>query len=209
MTFKYLIVVSLSLVLVELHSPSTNSNTIRFGLQETSKSWRPANYKGLILGQSMQSDVLRIFGKPKRQDFIDKESETYPEVWYVYDDGGEFPGELIVGIEKKTDRVTSITLYPENLTKESAIERFGKDYELRRYDFCPGFEETETAPLYQSDQGNALFVEYASLGIAISIGYRGVVNEINYLQHPVGLSSKRECQEALAKRRSRPPKPKG
>jgi len=78
------------------------------------KKWQPATWKGLIAGKSTRADVLKLLGKPIRKDFTEPDS---PEVWYIYKDVGDFPGEFTVAIDNKTLRVRACSL--STVPKES------------------------------------------------------------------------------------------
>jgi hypothetical protein len=56
-------------------------------------------------------------------------------------------------------------------------------------------------PVYQDDKGHAEFIEYRSKGIAVLVGYQDLVNNIEYLHSPPGLSSLKECPPDPTKRR--------
>jgi hypothetical protein len=86
-------------------------------------------------------------------------------------------------------------LYTSNLSIKGVTEHFGKDYVLTRYDFCPGYEDAESAPVYESPQGSATYIEYCAKGIAMVIDQSGSVNDVRYLGGPIGFSSKQECHE--------------
>ena len=172
--------------------------------QSTRQNWQPGSYAGITAGKSTRDDVIRVFGKPQREAYA--EDDRADQVWYVYDRGGEFPGQFTVAFDKKSGLVALMFLQTENLSRETIIERHGKDYVVKRYDFCPGFDNAESAPSYESEQGDGIYIEYPSQGIAILTDVRGSVYDIQYLKEPVGFSSKIECQEALAKRRTRPKK---
>lgn len=63
-----------------------------------------------------------MFGEPKRIDTPANQTtnDPDPELWYVYDSGGEFAGQLTVVIEKRTDVILGINLNPKSLSKEEA-----------------------------------------------------------------------------------------
>ena len=164
------------------------------------KQWRPGTYLGLTAGKSKRADVVRVLGEPKRLDTPEgqRPEDPDPEIWYVYERGGEFPGALTVVIDKRSEVVLRIDLNPDNLSKDDAIKHFGPDYILTRYDFdeCLGTEEA--APLYESANGSLLSVEYRQRGIAASVNEEGKVNTISYVSEPVG------ARESKCKRSSRP-----
>src|SRR5687768_1708084 len=77
---------------------------------EQSNNWRAGTYLGLTAGKSKLADVLRVLGEPKRMDTPADQAATDPdpEIWYVYERGGEFPGELTVVIDKRSDVISRI-----------------------------------------------------------------------------------------------------
>jgi hypothetical protein len=163
--------------------------------------WRPGAYRGLKMGKSSRADVLRVLGEPKRVDTPADQppNDLHSEVWYVYDGGGEFPGELTVVIDKRTDVLLGIDLSPDNLAKEDAVKHFGPDYILTRYDFDECLGNEESAPLYESPNGSLLEVEYRQRGIAISLDDDGKVNTISYVSKPIG-SQQSRCHPNRHKR---------
>jgi len=160
---------------------------------EQSNNWRAGTYLGLTAGKSKLADVLRVLGEPKRMDTPADQAATDPdpEIWYVYERGGEFPGELTVVIDKRSDVISRIDLHPDNLSKDDVVKHFGPDYILTRYDFdeCLGTEES--APMYESPNGSLRSVEYRKRGIAVSITEKGKVNTISYVSRPVGTRKSR------------------
>jgi hypothetical protein len=171
---------------------------------QSDREWRAGTYLGLTAGKSNRTDVLRVLGEPKRLDTPSNQTpeEPNPEVWYVYDRGGEFAGDLTVVIDKRTDVVLRIDLNPDNLSKEDAVKHFGQDYILTRYDFDDCLGDEESAPVYESANGSLLEVEYRHRGIAVSINDEGKVNTISYVSKPIGTRESR-ChpkQRRVAKR---------
>ena len=168
--------------------------------RETKRSWTPGVYKGIKTGESTRQDVLRIFGRPMRVEFADDKNSD--EVWFIYPTKDNFTGQLTVAIDKRSKRVHSISLKPENVAREVVIERFGKEFVLGKYAFCPGFEYAESAPIFESPQGSMTFIEYPSQGIAVLVNDMGEVYEIGYRKERVGFSSLRGCPKPLIKRGS-------
>lgn len=160
------------------------------------KRWQAATYKGLTVGRSKRADMLRILGKPKRADIPGGQKRTDPhqQVWYIYEEFGEIPGELTVIIDKRSSKILEIYLSPPNLTKEQAIKHFGSDYVMTNYKFCPGFEDEDAAPIYESSNGPLPTVEYRARGIAFHVNQAEKVDQILYLSEPLGFSSQNECQ---------------
>src|SRR5437899_4828047 len=136
----------LSFVLLFSHSPSVPQSNSR---------WHSATYRGLTVGKSRRTDMLRVLGRPKwsRISPGGDESDSDAEVWNNYPRGGEFPGIMNVVVNKHRSIITRIEFYPERLTKDEAIAHFGRGYIITRYDFdrCRGDEESE--PIYESPNG--------------------------------------------------------
>jgi hypothetical protein len=164
--------------------------------------WRAGTYLGLTAGKSTKEEMLRAFGEPRRIDTPADQTpnDPHPEVWYVYNGGGEFAGQLTVVIDKRTNVILRINLNPESLSKDEAVKHFGSDYVLTRYNFdeCLGGEES--APLYESANGPLREVEYRNRGIALSVNEDEKVNTISYVSKPIGT---RESKCHPKKKRSR------
>lgn len=184
----------LELVSLYATAPRTTAGSSRVLVsQHARKKWQPATYKGITVGTSTLTDALKVFGEPVRKDFAEPDSDS-SEVWYVYNDAGELPGQFTVAIDKKTQRVTAMMIAMlEEVRKETVIELLGNDYEVVRYDACPDDPDAEAGTFYESPNGNATFIEYRSRGIAVSVNYKGIVNGIDYLARPPGRSSRKEC----------------
>lgn len=162
---------------------------------QSNKEWQAGTYRGLTIAKSTRADVLRVLGEPKREETPVDQSpkEPDPEVWYVYDTGGEFAGELTVVIQKQSNAVSRIDLYPDSLSRAEAIKHFGPDYILTRYDFDECLGDEESAPLYESANGPLLEIEYRHRGIAVSVDDAGKVQTISYVSKPIG-ASKSKCK---------------
>lgn len=161
------------------------------------REWRPGTHLGLTAGTSTRVDVLRVLGEPTRLDTPSDQTpnDPNPEVWYVYDRGGEFTGVLTVILDKRKDTVLRIDLTPDALTKDEAVKHFGADYIFTRYAFDDCLGDEESAPVYESATGPLLKIEYRNRGIAISVGNDGKVNTISYVSKPIGPSESR-CNRA-------------
>jgi hypothetical protein len=147
----------------------------------------------LTAGKSTKADAVRVLGEPKRVDIPPDQTpnDRHPEVWYVYDNGGEFPGELTVVIDKRSNVIMTIELNPESLSKQEAVKHFGPDYVLTRYDFDECFGNEESAPVYESANGGLLEIEYRNRGIALSVTEDGRVNSVSYMSKPIGTRESR------------------
>ena len=186
------VIVGLTTTCVPAQQSSGNSPRT-FATQKKRQKWQPATYRGLTVGTSTLADALKVFGQPIRKDFADDADAD--EVWYVYNDAGEFPGQFSVAIDKKTHRVTALMIAMlAEVKKETVLERLGDDYEVVRYDACPDSPESEAGPFYESINGQAIYIEYRARGIAVAVDYKQeMVRGVDYLAQPPGLSSRKQC----------------
>ena len=160
-------------------------------LSQTKSSWKPATLRGVTVGQSKLSDVLRSWGKPKWSRTSKPEEDERPVTWTNYERAGEFPGATTVVSDTRTQVITRINFYPDRLTKDQAIAHFGRNYVTTRYAFDSCADEEEADAIYESPNGPVVNVEYRSRGIAISIGYKEMVTKISYVSGPVGTTKSR------------------
>jgi len=178
---------------------NVNSN-----VQNQQKKWQPATYKGLIMGTSTYDDMLRILGSPEdvvpseKERKKDKKFENSPlqEVWYYYNTDGEIPGKVIVGVNHRTKRIIRITIRPQdaNLSKEKVVEHYGNDYVITRYSLDDCLGDWDSAPIYESPDGQIKRLEYREKGISVSLGDKDVVNHITYESESPG-SSESKCKD--------------
>jgi len=169
-------------------------------LQQVAKrSWQAASFRGLIVRKSTRKQMLKAFGKPRRKDVPEGQPASGEEVWYVYNNGGEFSGDFVVVVERRTGRILEIVLHPKNLSKDAAIQHFGRNYEMTKYEFCPGPDEAPDAPVFESREGDMTLLEYRERGIAMLINSQGFVDDIRYVGKPIGFSSVSECPSVLKK----------
>ena len=163
---------------------------------QNNREWRAGTYSGLTAGKSTRADVLRVLGEPKRLDTpVGQDTkDPDPEIWYVYESGGEFPGDLTVVLDKRSNTMLRIDLHPESLSREDAVKHFGPDYILTRYDFDDCLGDEESAPLYESPNGSLLSIEYRQRGIAVSVSDSGKVKTISYVSKPLG-APKSKCSK--------------
>jgi hypothetical protein len=160
---------------------------------QTGQKWHPATYRGVTLGKSKLSDVLRAWGKPKWSRTSRHEADEETQVtWTNYERVGEFPGSTTVVSDAKSGVVSRINFYPDRLTKEQAIAHFGSHYIVTRYAFDSCLDDEDSEPIYESPNGPLTSVEYRARGIAISVGYKDLVTRISYVSEPIG-SVKSRC----------------
>jgi hypothetical protein len=169
-------------------------------ISHISREWRAANFRGLMIGQSTREDMLHLLGQPQSSGPPDlqTEDELNPEIWNNYESGGELPGKLTVIVDARSSTILGIDLYPENLTREEAINHFGKDYITTRYDFdsCLSKDDGESAPLYESPTGSVTYIEYRARGIALGMNGMGKVDQISYIAKPIGATSSK-CKTTI------------
>jgi hypothetical protein len=59
-----------------------------------------------------------------------------------------------------------------------------------QYEFCKGFENKESAPVYETPNGQFLSVEYRAKGIAVAISDNDQVTYISYVSEPIASKCK-------------------
>ena len=160
--------------------------------------WRAAAYRGLTIGKSTRKDMLRIFGTPQWSGPPGDQMKDEPkaEIWYEYEDRGEFPGKLTVIVDGRSGVILGIASYPKTMPKQVAIKHFGNDYLLTRYDFdfCLSRNGGESAPLYESPEGSIISIEYRGRGVAIAVHEDDTVAHISYVKEPIGAKSSK-CKQ--------------
>lgn len=155
--------------------------------RQLNSEWQAAVVKGLTIGRSTREEMVRAFGAPKWSESFNEENVD----WIHYDGGGEVPGELVFIVDQKTGVIRTLTLSPTKLTRTDAIKHFGDNYKVSRYQFCKGFEEEDSAPIYESPTGGLVYLEYRTKGIALAIRYNDEVEYIAYVSDPIGSKCKR------------------
>lgn len=156
--------------------------------------WNAATYRGLTMGRSTENDMIQILGQPKWWELLD-ENKSQPERWFHYDSGADFPGELVVNIDTRSRVILRMTLHPKDLSAQEAIKRFGENYVVTRYEFCPGFDEEDSGPIYENPSGQFRYIEYRKRGIALLVGDNDKVDYILYVSAPIGTTSSK-CKKA-------------
>jgi hypothetical protein len=161
------------------------------------RGWCAGTYRGLTVGQSTRANMLRVLGKPLSSGFSADQDEPKYIIWHDYGKiTGDLSGRLGVETDKRTDKIVSVSIAPDDMTKEDAIKYFGQDYKVMGYQFCEGFEDETAVPVYENPEATQLnHIEYRARGISISIDYRGRVNEIYFVAEPTGLASKDDCKK--------------
>lgn len=167
---------------------------VRVEMQKETKgdrTWSSAKYRELTIGQSTRNDMFRVFGKPTRS-FIPDEPD---QIWYEYNNSSELFSTLTVRVDQASGNILEMILSPRNLlSKEDAINRFGDDYIVTRYDFCDETSDQTPPPLYESLRGPFYYVEYRSRGIALALNFQGQVDGVHYVSNPIGAASLADCR---------------
>jgi hypothetical protein len=169
--------------------------------------WRAGVIKGLTVGVSTRADMIRLLGAPTSQWVYDAMEEEDPRsvTHFIYKDAAELSGDLSVDVVTGTGRITAVAIEPDLLTLERAIEHFGSDYVRTRYEWCPGGSDDvwiHDGPIYEAPDGSMEYIEYRDRGIAILVGYSGLVNEVWFVGiDGVGFRSTKECVDQLEKDR--------
>jgi len=169
-------------------------------LRDKQRGWRPATYRGLTIGKSTRADMLRILGKTLSSGPSADQDPPKPIIWNHYGMiGGELPGQLGVEVDSRNGRIVSISIAPEQMSREDAIRYFGNDYLPMGYEFCPDQSmDADVGLVYEDPKSSSIdYLEYRSRGIAIHLDYQGNVNSIYYIDEPIGLASKSECKSAI------------
>jgi hypothetical protein len=176
---------------VKAQQPGPKQSVLAPGLR--GRDWHAANYRGLRVGKSTSADMLRVLGKPhwSGPPGDQTKDDPNPEVWNEYEAGGDYPGKLTVVVDKRSRIIQRIDLYPKELSKEQAIKHFGDGYITTRYDFDECLSDGESAPMYESPNGQFVSIEYRDRGVAVSIGPGERVDTISYVKGPIGATISR------------------
>ncbi|MGH8613971.1 MAG: hypothetical protein ACREYF_18590 [Gammaproteobacteria bacterium] len=173
----------------DLSSPSQNQ-------RQSNHEWKAATFRGLKVGYSSIDDALRILGQPEwsgpqaDQDVTDPN----PALYYSFSKGGDFPGELVVIVDKKSKKIFEILNIPQKLSKKGAIHHFGSGFIVAKYEFCPDIDNT-VIPVYPDPNGQLIQVEYRRRGIILSLRDDESVQEIAYVARNDALPSKEGCKK--------------
>jgi hypothetical protein len=131
-----------------------------------SNLWKPANYRGLIMGKSTRADVLRVLGKPK---WIGKEEDTVVPIM-EYEVVDPVPGKLTVFVHKGT--LDSVALSPTKpMLKDDIIRLFGHHYRTVHYSTDDCLDDGGAAPLFEDPKGPFEHMEFRSRGVTVALAY--------------------------------------
>jgi hypothetical protein len=174
----------------------SNSGSIRFIRQNRDSFWKAGTYKEITIGKSTAVEVLQKWGKPLTSGNYDWDDPFSPKyALYQYDFKEPYNSIVFVEAEIKSGRVTSIQVSPDSLTLKNIIDLYGKDYIEVRYRRC-ACGKNDAGSLFESPDGNFIYVEYRSIGVAVLTSNRDKVISIDFVDKPIGLRSAKECVKA-------------
>ena len=159
--------------------------------------WRASTYRGLTVGKSKRANMLRVLGRPQWSGSPGDQSpgDPDPEIWHEYEKGVEFEGKLTVVVKKRSGIISRIDLYPKELSKDAALKHFGEGYRETKYAFDNCLDDGESAPIYESADGQITYLEYRERGIALVLNERNKVEHISFVKDPIGSASSK-CRQA-------------
>jgi hypothetical protein len=99
--------------------------------------WRVPTYEGLTLGKSKRLDVERVFGRPEwsghPEDAMDNPIPSL--ISYEYENVGAFDGRTVIIMDRRSEIVAEIYLYPDYrkppITLKDVLARYGELYTER------------------------------------------------------------------------------
>jgi hypothetical protein len=154
------------------------------GRQEHTQ-WRRGTYLGLTPGRSSRRDVERVFGKPLWKGNPESEPGEEPtkDVMYEYEDVGGLKGRTSVIFGARSGLIKVIYLYPQKLTMEQAVARYGKDYIKRGRGLgaCPTEDEVREASRQPPPDEYPIALIYPQQGLYVTVNSDNMVIEVGYL----------------------------
>jgi outer membrane protein assembly factor BamE (lipoprotein component of BamABCDE complex) len=137
-------------------------------------------YEGLKIGVAKADQVKKTLGAPTRVD--DFSAGT---IEWIYLKPQKEVRQITVGLGDGI--LIDVHIFPERMTVAQAVRRFGTDYEVVRYNFDECESDGESAPLYESPDGDIQYLEYRSRGIYVSVSVQlDEVRLISYQSRPPG-----------------------
>lgn len=152
--------------------------------------WKPGEYKGLVVGKSTLTDARRVFGKEIWQGSQpDGCSRTRIHTLQL---GGNDSDTVEITAQRNTITGISIQLKTP-LSRDEAVSRFGKHFQITRYatDECKGCGGS--APLCVSPKGDTEVMEYPSHGFFLWPDSYGGLTSVEYTSKPAS-SAKCSCK---------------
>ena len=197
MNLQAITVVILTLLLCTYNAKLSENVSVRASKawlllsQETKAAqvrWNPLGYQGLIPGKSTKADVKRKFGKPLWAGPFEEEGSKYKpdanksEELYEYQDVAGFKGRITIVFDARYGRTRKIWLYPQHLSLQQVMEKYGNSYVERASKLgpCPGKKEVAKFKPPQKKEFPR-FLVYPHLGMYLSVGEDSLVKEIGYL----------------------------
>ena len=159
--------------------------------------WKPAVFKGLVIGKATRGDFLVELGSPidSSESSNDLPEGVEPEIVdrYAFQDG--FSGYVEISSDKKTGVVSGAIVYPDNLTFQDLPGIYGIDFIFSKYEFleCPG--DAGSSLLRESPDGAIEYLEYRAKGIVVDLDEnKNRVESIEFIAGPVGT---KDCPKRL------------
>lgn len=161
--------------------------------------WRPASFKGLTVGTSTADDLAKTLGKPVWSGLPEGMNETDPfaEIWNDYEITDPIPGRLTVLVSKRNKRITEMSLRPkDSIGKSAIIAIWGSGYRITKYarKICDSEADYTEGDLFESTNGNEIFMEYRELGIAIRLDSSERVIDLFFIEEEIGSMEEPPCK---------------
>jgi len=161
--------------------------------------WRPASFKGLTVGTSTADDLAKTLGKPVWSGLPEGMNETDPfaEIWNDYEITDPIPGRLTVQVSKRNKRITEMSLRPkDSIGKSAIIAVWGSGYRITKYarKICDSEADYTEGDLFESTNGNEIFMEYRELGIAIRLDSSERVIDVFFIEEEIGSKEEPPCK---------------
>lgn len=148
---------------------SVVSRTPDIKVRVSKQEWSVGKFQGLEIGRSTRADVLEVLGLPtsSRKDDV--------ETVYEFSFDREFKGIIKAYISEKTNKLSSVEVFPTRLTFDRFVKLYGSDYQRTRYRFvsCPENDALDGAPITEADDGELEFIEYRDKGMVVSLTFDG------------------------------------
>ncbi len=162
---------------------------------ERSLVWRPAVYRGLVVGKSSAEEVRKTLGRPEKA--VPGAGSRPPLKYYTVKE--PLPGSLAVLITAGRLKLLMLNL-KEPISQKEAIRIFGSDFRIGRYSLDTCLDSGGEAPSYEDPDGDIQVLEYRNRGIALDL-YEGQVDTISYLDGPFGSAHPRCAQSPKSQKK--------
>ena len=158
---------------------------------DVSREWKPAIFKGLIIGRATRDQFRSVLGTPlsSGESSNDLPVGSDPGIYetYPFDEG--FTGKLELISEKKTGIVEVVSIYPDSLSFQDLKLIYGDDFIFTKYEFleCPG--DAGSSPVRESVNGTIEYLEYRGKGIVVELDDdKKEVKSIAFIGRPLGVT---------------------